>query len=162
MRKEEKRARYTSALRRIRSQIDEEADPVAVMATVVRQLHRSFEYFDWTGFYCVVEPGLLKLGPFAGEDGCLEIPFGRGVCGAAASTRETQLVPDVRQARDHITCSPTTLSEIVVPVLAPDGSLLAVLDVDSDQLGAFDEVDRRNLEQLCTMIGARIGGGEAR
>lgn len=162
MRKEEKRARYTSALRRIGIQIDEEADPVAVMTTVVRQLHRSFEYFHWTGFYCVVEPGLLKLGPFHGEHGCLEIPFGRGVCGAAARTRETQLVPDVRQARDHITCSPTTLSEIVVPVLAPDGSLLAVLDVDSDQLGAFDEVDRRNLEELCAMIGARIGGGEAR
>ena len=150
----DKQDQYNGVLRRIRDLIAGETDLIAVMATVVCELHQGFDYFDWTGFYRVVEPDLLKIGPYQGGHGCLRISFDRGVCGAAARTRHTQLVPDVRAFPGHIACSASTQSEIVVPVLAPDGALIAVLDVDSDRRGAFDEVDRANLENVCRMVGA--------
>ena len=100
---------------------------------------------------------LLVIGPYQGGHGCLRIPFSRGVCGAAARTRETQLVPDVHAFADHIACSSTTLSEIVVPVLRPDGRVLAVLDVDSNAPAAFDAVDQAHLESLCHTLGERFG-----
>jgi len=156
---EGKQRRYDAALRHIEALIDGETDAIAILATVACELHHAFEYFDWTGFYRVVAPGLLKVGPYQGSHGCLAIPFERGVCGAAARTRQTQLVPDVRACPQHIACSSSTLSEIVVPVLTPAGELLAVLDIDSDRLAAFDATDRASLEQLCAMIGRAIGGG---
>jgi len=156
---EGKQRRYDAALRHIEALIDGETDAMAILATVACELHHAFEYFDWTGFYRVVAPGLLKVGPYQGSHGCLTIPFERGVCGAAARTRQTQLVPDVRACPQHIACSSSTLSEIVVPVLTPAGDLLAVLDIDSDRLAAFDATDRASLEQLCAMIGRAIGGG---
>ena len=122
------------------------------MATVVCELHHAFDYFDWTGFYRVVGPGLLKIGPYQGTHGCLTIPFERGVCGAAARLRKTQIVPDVREFPGYIGCSSSSRSEIVVPVVTPAGDLVAVLDVDSDRLAAFDEVDKINLEKVCSMI----------
>jgi len=124
------------------------------MATVACELHQTFDYYDWTGFYRVVEPSLLKVGPYQGSHGCLTISFDRGVCGAAARLRQTQIVPDVHAFPGHIACSTSTRSEIVVPVMAPDGTLVAVLDVDSDQPGAFDEVDAAGLEEICGMVGA--------
>lgn len=144
---------YEGTLGRLRELIAAETVLIAVMATVVCELHEAFEYFDWTGFYRVVEPGLLKIGPYQGPHGCLSIEFDRGVCGATARTRQTQVVPDVRQFPGYIACSSATRSEIVVPVLAPDDNLLAVLDVDSDQLAAFDDIDRANLEEVCRMVG---------
>lgn len=152
----EKQTLYDRTLKRIKDLIAGEDDLIAVMATIVCELHGSLDYFDWTGFYRVVSPGLLKIGPYQGPPGCLQISFDRGVCGAAARTRTTQLVPDVRQFPGYIACSGSTCSEIVVPVITPGGALIAVLDVDSDQLDAFNEVDKINLERVCVLVGAGI------
>jgi GAF domain-containing protein len=143
----------------IDSLLEGETDWIAAMATVACELHHAFEAYDWTGFYRVVAPTTLKIGPYQGGHGCLVIDFARGVCGAAARTKATQLVPDVHAFPDHIACSSSTLSEIVVPVLTPDGRLLAVLDVDSDAPAAFDAVDQRELEALCAELGRRFAGG---
>ena len=129
------------------------------MATVVCELLNRFDHFHWTGFYRVVGPELLKIGPYQGGYGCLQIPFDKGVCGAAARSRQTQFVADVREFPGHIACSPTTRSEIVVPVIDSKGDLIAVLDIDSDQVDSFDSVDKINLERLCMLIG-RIGSNE--
>lgn len=123
-------------------------DPVAGMATMSALLHHGFGHL-WTGFYRVVEPDqLLRVGPYQGTLGCLEITFGKGVCGAAAARRETVIVPDVTAFPGHITCDARSRSEIVVPVAGPDGALIAVLDIDSEQPSAFDEADRVGLERL--------------
>ncbi len=147
---------YQKTIKHIESLIEGENDLVSIMSTVVCELHHSFNYFDWTGFYRLVEHDLLKIGPYQGQHGCLRISLDRGVCGAAARTRQTQLVPDVRQFPGHIACSSSTLSEIVVPVLDSRGQLIAVLDVDSNQLNSFDETDQQFLEKLCADIGARV------
>jgi GAF domain-containing protein len=154
MKAQDKQKLYDSTLQRIGDLIAGENDLIAVMATVVCELHQSLDYSDWTGFYRVVAPRLLKIGPYQGTHGCLQISFDRGVCGAAARERKTQLVPDVRGFPGYIACSGSTRSEIVVPVIAPDGTLVAVLDVDSDRLNAFDEIDVANLEKLCMLIGS--------
>lgn len=155
---EAKAARYVEVRAAIDSLLDGEDDWVAAMATVASELHHAFEAYDWTGFYRAVSAAdLLVIGPYQGGHGCLRIPFSRGVCGAAARTRETQLVPDVHAFADHIACSSTTLSEIVVPVLRPDGRVLAVLDVDSNAPAAFDAVDQAHLESLCHTLGERFG-----
>lgn len=152
-----KQEHYGEVRAAIDSLLEGEDDWVAAMATVACELHHSFDHYDWTGFYRAVSEGLLVIGPFQGTHGCLRIPFDRGVCGAAARTRETQLVPDVGAHPDHIACSTTTKSEIVVPVITPSGRLLAVLDIDSNQLGAFDSVDRSELEAICAELGRRFG-----
>jgi len=151
---EEKQLLYDRTLKRIRDLIKGQADLIAVMATVACELHNAFDHFQWTGFYRVVEPGLLKIGPYQGAHACLQIAFDRGVCGAAARSRKTQLVSDVREFPGYIACSASTRSEIVVPVTDSAGNLMAVLDIDSDQTGSFDQVDRINLERLCMMIGS--------
>jgi len=118
------------------------------MATVTALLHHSLGHL-WTGFYRVVEPGqLLRVGPYQGSLGCLDIAFGRGVCGNAAAERKTVIIPDVGKYPGHITCDARARSEIVVPVLGRQGDLIAVLDVDSDRLNAFDGEDARGLAQL--------------
>jgi GAF domain-containing protein len=147
---------YADTRRRIESLLDGQTDWIAAMATVACELHHSFAHYDWTGFYRVVAEDRLLVGPYQGPHGCLHIDFDRGVCGAAARTRETQLVPDVDEFPDHIACQSSTRSEIVVPVLTPDDRLLAVLDVDSDTLGAFDEIDQAHLEDLCQMLGEQF------
>jgi GAF domain-containing protein len=143
---------YEAVLERVGHLIEGETDLIAVMATVACELHHAFDTFDWTGFYRVVEPGLLKIGPYQGTHGCLTIPFERGVCGAAARLRQTHVVPDVREFPGYIACSSSCRSEIVVPVVASDGKLLAVLDIDSDRLAAFDEIDRIGLEKICSVV----------
>lgn len=153
MNAKEKQNRYDRTLQRITELIKGETDLIAVMTTVICELHNGFESFRWTGFYRVVEPELLKIGPYQGGHGCLQIPFDKGVCGAAARSRQTQLVPDVREYPGHIACSSTTRSEIVVPVIDSKGDLIAVLDIDSDQIDSFDSVDKINLERLCMTIG---------
>jgi len=147
---------YVDTRRRIEALLDGQTDWVAAMATVACELHHSFARYDWTGFYRVVAEDRLLVGPYQGPHGCLHIDFDRGVCGAAARTRETHLVPDVEAFPDHIACQSSTQSEIVVPVLTPDDRLLAVLDVDSDTLGAFDETDQEHLEDLCRMLGEQF------
>ena len=123
-------------------------DEVAAMATVSALIHHGFGHL-WTGFYRVAEPGrLLRVGPYQGTLGCMEIEFGRGVCGTAAKEKRTVVVEDVNAFTDHITCDPRSKSEIVVPVMNGDGDLIAVLDIDSDKLAAFDETDREGLEKV--------------
>ncbi len=123
-------------------------DPIAAMATMSALLHHGFGHL-WTGFYRVVVPGeLLRVGPYQGTLGCLDIAFGRGVCGTAASERRTVLVADVSTFPGHITCDARAKSEIVVPVLDGSGTVIAVLDIDADVPGAFDDVDRAGLERL--------------
>ena len=153
---------YDEVLKRIDALLDGEDDWIAAMATVACELHHSFEYFDWTGFYRAVSDDLLIVGPYQGSHGCLRIDFDRGVCGAAARTRETQFVPDVEQFPDHIACSASTRSEVVVPVVTPDDELLAVLDVDSDTLAAFTETDQMQLERLCAKLGQQFAGTSQR
>jgi L-methionine (R)-S-oxide reductase len=143
---------YDTVLGRVKHLIEGETDLIAVMATVACELHHAFDAFDWTGFYRAVSPGLLKIGPYQGAHGCLTIPFERGVCGAAARLRQTQVVPDVREFPGYIACSSSCRSEIVVPVVTPGGRLLAVLDIDSDRLAAFGEIDRIGLEKVCSMV----------
>jgi GAF domain-containing protein len=141
-----------AVLSRIRSLIAGESDEVAIMATIACELHHSDPRFDWTGFYRVTEPGILKIGPYQGGHGCLTIPFSRGVCGKCAREAKTQLVDDVNAVPDHIACSSTTRSEIVVPVLDPHGNVRAVLDIDSDQAAAFNAADVAFLESVCRLL----------
>ncbi len=149
---------YPSVLARIDALLTDEPDWVAAMATVACELHRAFERFHWTGFYRAEADGGMVIGPYQGSHGCIRIPVGRGVCGAAARAKQTQLVPDVSKFPGHIACSATTRSEIVVPVLARDDRLVAVLDIDSDFPDAFGGTDVRYLEELCCKLGRTYGG----
>src|SRR3982750_2241153 len=128
--------------------LDGIVDPVAGMATMAALVHHAFGHL-WTGFYRVAIPGqLLRVGPYQGSLGCLEIAFGQGVCGSAASERKTIVVPDVRQFPGHITCDARSRSEIVVPVFDKRADLIAVLDVDSERLDAFEPADQQGLEMF--------------
>lgn len=126
-------------------------DDIALMATINSVLANRFDTYFWTGFYRVCGDRLI-VGPYIGTLGCLQIEFGRGVCGTAAARRETVIVPDVNQFPGHIACDANSKSEIVVPVFGPDRELIAVLDVDSDQLNAFDDVDREWLEKIVALF----------
>jgi GAF domain-containing protein len=148
----DKAARYEIVRREIAAVIAGEPSHTARYATAASLLVQAFApRFFWTGFY-VVDPAKgdeLVVGPYQGTLGCLRIPFGKGVCGAAASRRETVLVEDVHSFPGHIACDSRSQSEIVVPVFHRDGSLAAVLDVDSTEPAAFDIVDRLGLEAIC-------------
>jgi GAF domain-containing protein len=122
-------------------------DDVTGMSTLASLLHFSFKHL-WTGFYRVVGPELLRVGPYQGTLGCLEIVFGRGVCGTAAAEGRTVIVPDVSRFPGHITCDARSKSEIVVPVFDRAGSLTAVLDIDSERRAAFDQSDADGLERI--------------
>lgn len=143
---------YQALERHARSVLEGVADPVAIMATISCLVHEGFGHL-WVGFYRVVEPDrLLRVGPYQGSLGCLEIRFGRGVCGTAAIQRQTILVPDVHAFPGHITCDARARSEIVVPVFDGDGRLIAVFDVDSELPSAFDHNDAEGLEHLLTIF----------
>ncbi len=129
-----------------------ETDVVALMATVTCEVHHADDRFDWTGFYRVTAPELLKIGPYQGGHGCLTIPFGRGVCGAAARSGEVQLVRDVDAFPGHIACATSTRSELVLPVRNRDGDLIAVFDIDSDQPDAFDAEDAKALGDILDQV----------
>ena len=149
----EKHQLHEQTRRNIHALIAGEGDEIAVLATVAAELRHAFPYFHWVGFYRVVSPGLLKVGPYQGGHGCLTIPFERGVCGRCARDKATQIVADVTQVPYHIACSSTTRSEIVVPVLDAGGEVRAVLDIDSDMVGMFDAVDQTALELLASEVG---------
>ena len=143
-----KRRAYADLAEHVASVLEGVDDPIAGMATVSALLHHGFGHL-WTGFYRVVEPDrLLRVGPYQGTLGCLEIEFGRGVCGTAAAEGRTVVVEDVNAFPGHITCDARSASEIVVPVRGSDGALIAVLDIDSSERGAFDDEDRVGLERL--------------
>lgn len=150
----DKDARYAQVAKEIAAVVDGEPNVTARMATVSCLLAQAFDSYFWTGFY-VVDPDKadeLVVGPYQGTLGCLRIPFGRGVCGTAASTGQTQIVADVHAFDGHIACDPRSNSEIVVPVRDGAGRLIGVLDVDSTDRAAFDETDRRHLEALMDRV----------
>jgi L-methionine (R)-S-oxide reductase len=128
-------------------------DEIAAMATISSLVHTAFGHL-WTGFYRRVAPDLLRVGPYQGTLGCLEIAFGRGVCGTAAAERRTVVVDDVEDFPGHIACDSRSRSEIVVPVFGRDGDVVAVLDIDSDKLAAFDEEDVRGLQRIVARFAA--------
>jgi GAF domain-containing protein len=142
------RADYDSLAKTIASLTSGETDEIALMATLACELHHADERFNWTGFYRVTEPEMLKIGPYQGGHGCLVIPFSRGVCGACARTQEIQLVDDVDSFPGHIACASSTRSEIVLPVKNAKGALIAVLDIDSDLPAAFTSDDARALQSI--------------
>ncbi|MEL6689204.1 MAG: GAF domain-containing protein [Pseudomonadota bacterium] len=147
---------YADLAKRVAALTEGETDPVALMATVACEVHHADDRFDWTGFYRVVAPELLKIGPYQGGHGCLVIPFSRGVCGAAARTREAQLVADVEAFPGHIACSSSTQSELVLPVFAADGALLGVFDIDSNAPAAFTEEDRDALQAMLDSVFSQV------
>ena len=147
---EDKAARYATVAQEIASVLDGEPNRTARMATIAAMLAASFEHYFWTGFY-VVDPDRdreLVVGPYQGTLGCLRIAYGRGVCGTAAATGQTQLVPDVHAFPGHIACDGRSASEVVVPVFDPAGNLIAVFDVDATEPAAFDAVDAAWLEKI--------------
>ena len=143
-------ARYAAVAQEIDAVLAGETDRVARMATVASMLAAGFDHYLWTGFYVVDPHGRdeLVVGPYQGALGCLRIPFGRGVCGAAAARRETVIAADVDAFPGHIACDSRSRSEIVVPVFDQAGALIAVLDVDCAQPAAFDETDARGLGEI--------------
>lgn len=136
----------------IRALCQGESDTIALMATVACEVHRAHPFADWTGFYRVVAPQLLKIGPYQGGHGCLTIPFSRGVCGACARTGQVQNVPNVEAFPDHIACSSSTKSELVLPVFNAKGQLLGVFDIDSDTPAAFTAQDEAWLVPLLAEV----------
>jgi len=144
-----KEEKYRILLPQIVSVIGGEADAIANMANIAAMLHETFGFW-WTGFYRVVGEQLV-LGPFQGPLACTRIKKGRGVCGTAWLTGETQVVSDVELFPGHIACSSASRSEIVVPVWQ-DGAVVAVLDIDSAELGTFDQTDRRWLEEIVRVL----------
>lgn len=143
---------YATLSRQIAALCHGETDTVALMATVACEIHHFHPLSDWTGFYRVTAPEVLKIGPYQGGHGCLVIPFSRGVCGAAARSGMVQLVPDVDAFPDHIACASSTRSELVLPVRNGAGRLLGVLDLDSDTPAAFTEEDARQLGAILDAV----------
>lgn len=145
-----KEEKYRLLTKQISALIEGETDAIAVMSNVSAAIHEEMGFF-WTGFYRVKE-GELVLGPFQGPVACMHIGYGRGVCGTAWKQQETIVVLDVEQFPGHIACSSLSRSEIVVPVFSQDGSVQAVLDIDSKELATFDNIDRQYLEEICKLI----------
>ena len=148
----QKQELYREISAQIGSVVDGLQDPIAAMASCACILHQRLAYASWTGFYRVVAPGLMRVGPYQGPLGCLEIPFDRGVCGAAAREQRPQLVADVEAFPGHIACDSAARSEIVVPIFDPGGELIAVLDLDSHEPSAFTEADREGLERIAEIL----------
>jgi GAF domain-containing protein len=134
--------------------VEGEPDGVANMANVAALVWQFVPDLNWAGFYRVVD-GELVLGPFIGKPACIRIPFGQGVCGTAAASGATQLVPDVHAFPGHIACDGASRSELVVPVLR-DGLVLAVIDLDSPSLARFDAQDAAGIEALAALLGEKI------
>ena len=143
-----KRADWPALKRDIAALCEGESDTVALMATVACEVHHADDRFDWTGFYRVIAPDLLKIGPYQGGHGCLSIPFSRGVCGASARLGEVQIVDDVHAFPGHIACASTTRSELVLPVWNRHGDLLGVFDIDSNTPAAFTRKDAEALQAI--------------
>lgn len=147
---------YREIVPQIASLIEAETDIIANVANVTAVLKEAFGFF-WIGFY-LVKNGELVLGPFQGKLACTRIPFNKGVCGHAYTTRQTVIVADVDAFPGHIACASESKSEIVVPVFGDNGAVFGVLDVDSDRLDDFSEVDKAGLEKVAAVIGKTIAG----
>ena len=150
---EKKKVAYEAALQAIEANIYGETDRILKMSTINCLLKTFLPYYYWVGFY-VVNNGRLTVGPYQGTLGCLHIEFSKGVCGKAATSQQTQIVPDVHalaQGTAHIACDPNSQSEIVVPVFDTNNELIAVFDVDSTVKESFDEIDQVYLERILNL-----------
>jgi len=148
----EKRARYEKTLLSIEKMIDGEKDLMTVLSTISCELYHAFDHWNWVGFYRRVDERTLKVGPYQGGHGCLTIDMDRGVCGACLREKSSILVKDVSTVHDHIACSSETKSEIVLPIIDNSGTVLAVFDLDSTEIGAFDETDKEYLSKVVDWI----------
>ena len=153
-----KREHYMDLVQQARGILAGERDLIANAANFGALIYHSLPQLNWAGFY-LYDGTELVVGPFQGKPACIRIALGRGVCGSAAQTRQTQLVRDVNAHPDHIACDAASQSEIVVPLVKPDGSLLGVWDVDSPVTDRFDEDDRAGMEALCAVFMAAVHGG---
>ncbi len=153
---ETKETKYKELIKRIKILIEGETDIIVIMSTISSEVYHTFSHFNWVGFYRVVNENTLKVGPYQGKHGCLEISFNRGVCGKCAREQKIQLVNDVEKPEFHITCSAETKSEIVIPVLNIQKKLIAVFDIDSVNINAFNEVDEINLSKITALFRERI------
>ena len=145
-----KEQKYELLYKQIEALVQGESDPIANMANVAAMIHYTFGFW-WTGFYRIAGDELV-LGPFQGPLACSRISYGRGVCGTAWKEQTTQVVPDVEQVPGHIACSSLSRSEIVVPVFDDGGTVIAVLDIDSEHLATFDERDKEWLEKIVSLL----------
>ena len=150
-----KASRYAALRTQIDALIEGEEDLISVMATVACELYQAFDEWNWVGFYRLVDPSTLKVGPYQGTHGCLTIAIDRGVCGKCVREAANQLENDVTILPHHIACSPDTRAELVVPVLDCAGSVRAVLDIDSRKKGIFDQLDVEHLESIARAVGER-------
>ena len=154
-REEGKEAIYRALIPQIAALINEESNPIANMANVAAALRQAFGFF-WVGFYIDDNNGELVLGPFQGPIACTRIKYDKGVCGHSFSTRATVLVPDVEAFPGHIACSSDSKSEIVLPLRNASEDIVGVLDIDSDKLNDFDELDRKYLEEIVSILSKRL------
>jgi L-methionine (R)-S-oxide reductase len=148
----EKEARYEKTLPSIGTMIDGEDDLTTVLSTISCELYHAFEHWNWVGFYRRVDERTLKVGPYQGGHGCLTIDMDRGVCGACLREKSIIIIKDVSTVDDHIACSSDTKSEIVLPIIGNSGTVLAVFDLDSTEIGAFDEIDKQYLSKVVDWI----------
>lgn len=148
----DKATRYRELLPQLAALVEGEPDLVANLANAAAALRACVPGASWVGFY-VVKGGELVLGPFQGNVACVRIALGRGVCGTAAAERRTVVVPDVERFPGHIACDAGTRSEIVVPIVSPRGAVVGVLDLDSYELAAFDDVDAHGLAPIAQLLG---------
>jgi len=146
---------YKSVLERIEALIASENDLISVMSTVSCELFHAFDYVNWAGFYRMVDERTLKVGPYQGSHGCLEIDIKRGVCGKCVREAAVQLENDVSKLPFHIACSSETKAEIVLPVKDLTGEVKAVLDIDSVASGVFDSIDEKYLLKICGLVSER-------
>src|SRR6185436_3365850 len=153
----EKNELYRELLAELESVLAGIEDSITAMATFAAVVYRKLPDATWAGFYRVVSPRLLRVGPYQGPLGCIEIPFDRGVCGAAARERSVKLVPDVHAFPGHIACDAQARSELVVPVFGPAGDLVAVFDLDSHAPEAFDEIDRDGMLRAVEILRRHLG-----
>jgi len=147
-----RRGQLAAVYERIAAVAEGEDDAIALMATMACELYQGVASYDWVGFYRRVGPETLKVGPYQGMHGCLTIRFSQGICGRCAASGEVQNIPDVRVDPAHLACSATTRSELVVPVRDAAGSLIAVLDIDSDRPANFSDVDVAALERMLQLF----------
>lgn len=152
MDKEEKKKRYEEVLGSIKNMIEGEDDLMAVLSTISCELYHAFEHWNWVGFYRRTDARTLKVGPYQGGHGCLTIDIDRGVCGASVREKSIMMIRDVSTVDNHIVCDSKTKSEMVLPIVGSPGTVLAIFDLDSTELGAFDQTDKEYLSKLVDWI----------
>tara|TARA_B100001115_G_scaffold184908_1_gene189788 strand:- start:3390 stop:3923 length:534 start_codon:yes stop_codon:yes gene_type:complete len=152
MNEKEKEETYGRIIPPIVEMIKDEKDLITAMSTISCELYHAFEHWNWVGFYRRVDERTLKVGPYQGGHGCLTIDVDRGVCGACVREKSILMISDVSKVESHIACSPETKSEMVLPIIGNMGTVLAVFDLDSTEIGAFDAIDKEFLSGLVDWI----------